>query len=480
MKKSILSMLALSMITFAFTSCEDVPAPYVTPVPNGNQTENEEGVYLNETFASGFGTMDVTTAQGTPWVIDHASAKASGYDNASKTTTPSRSFIVSQPLDLSQSKGAFLQFEYILRYFTDYGAPKPGVIDRVLITDNYSGDPTTTTWTTLVDGAQLTEGKDWNTWSTFSGNLPAAFIGKDKVVVALEYACESNSATWEVKNLTVKEGEATEVTPDTPVVTGDGSEEKPYNVASAISTGTSAGSFVKGYIVGYIYGKSATEGAVFDADTCSVNTNLLVADDPNESDVTKCLTVQLPRGDVRDAINLKDHKANLKQEVVLYGQLAAYFGQTGLRNVTYAKLGGTEYGTNPNGGGGTPETEAKGTGTLADPFNFVAATNEAAKLASGTTSEQDYYIKGKISEIKYPFDASHGTATFFLSDDGTTAGQFQVYSTFYLGNRNWTDGDTQIKVGDEVVVCGKLTNYNGTPETASKKSYLYSLNGVTE
>lgn len=480
MKKFIYSMLVLSMIAFAFTSCEDVPAPYVTPVPNGNQSQNEEGVYLNESFASGFGSMTVTTAKGTPWIIDHSAAKATGYDNASKTTTPSRSFIVSQPLDLSKSKGAFLQFEYILRYFTNSGAPKPGVIDRVLITDKYSGDPTTTTWETLVDGNQLTEGSDWNTWSIFSGNLPDKFIGIENVVVALEYACEDNSATWEVKNLLVKEGEASGGTPETPIGSGDGSEEKPYNVTAAISVSTSTGSFVKGYIVGYIYGKSASDGAAFDADTCTVSTNVLIADDPNETDVTKCMAVQLPRGVVRNGINLKDHKENLKHEVTLYGQIAAYFGQTGLKNVTYAKLGSTEYGTNPNGGGTTPTAEPKGTGTQEDPFNFVAAANEASKLANGATSEQDYYIKGKISEIKESFGSQYGNATFFISDDGTTAGQFQIFRCLYLGNKKWVEGNTQIKVGDEVIVCGKLTNYNGTPETAGNKCYLHSLNGVTE
>jgi len=52
----------------------------------------------------------------------------------------------------------------------------------------------------------LTEGADWTTFSSFSQNIPAAFLGKKNVVVALYYACESSSSTWEVKNLTIKEG----------------------------------------------------------------------------------------------------------------------------------------------------------------------------------------------------------------------------------------------------------------------------------
>lgn len=132
------------------------------------------------------------------------------------------------------------------------------------------------------------------------------------------------------------------------------------------------------------------------------------------------------------------------------------------------------------GGSGTSSDEAKGDGSFEKPFNAVAANAVASALEQGATSDKDYYIQGKISEIKYSFDAEHGTATFFISDDGTTANQFQVYSAFYLGNRNWVEGDTQINLGDDVIVYGKLTNFRGTPETASKKAYLYSINDKTE
>ena len=135
-----------------------------------------------------------------------------------------------------------------------------------------------------------------------------------------------------------------------------------------------------------------------------------------------------------------------------------------------------------DGGGDTPAPsgEAKGNGTLADPYNAVAATKLATDLGAGNTSTDKYYIKGKVSEIKYQFDAEHGTATFFISDDGSKKDQFQIYSAYYLGNQSWKDGNKQIQVGDEVIVYGQLTNYNGTPETASKKAYIYSLNGKTE
>lgn len=167
------------------------------------------GLYINETFATSFGVFAIDNMKkGTPWIIDFKTAKATGYDNAAKTTTPSESYLISKPMNMKDSKGASISFEYILRYSTRNGAPVPGVSNKVLVTDNYTGDPTTTKWTDIT--GTLTEGKDWNTFSKFSANIPAEFKGKEKVVVALQYACENSSSTWEVKNLTVKEGTAEE------------------------------------------------------------------------------------------------------------------------------------------------------------------------------------------------------------------------------------------------------------------------------
>ena len=119
-------------------------------------------------------------------------------------------------------------------------------------------------------------------------------------------------------------------------------------------------------------------------------------------------------------------------------------------------------------------------GSLAHPFNVKEITALAAQLAENETSEADYYFKGKISTIKYTFCAQYGTATFFVSDDGAAADEFQIYSAYYYGGKAWVDGNTQIAVGDEVVIYGKICNYKGTLETASKKAYVYSINGKTE
>ena len=126
----------------------------------------------------------------------------------------------------------------------------------------------------------------------------------------------------------------------------------------------------------------------------------------------------------------------------------------------------------------TPTTgEATGDGTKDNPYNSVAANKYASSLEADQVSDKDVYIKGKIVSIAQKYgDTSYGTATFYISDDGKADNQFCVYRAYYLNNEKYTSG-TDISVGDDVVVCGKVTNYKGnTPETATNKAYLVSLN----
>ena len=121
-----------------------------------------------------------------------------------------------------------------------------------------------------------------------------------------------------------------------------------------------------------------------------------------------------------------------------------------------------------------------GDGTFANPFNAIGASQKASELVVGETSTQSYYVKGIVSSIKYYYSAQYGTATFYISDNGgTTTNQFYVYCAYYLENRPWVDGNPQIAIGDNLILYGKLANYEGTPEMANKENYIYSHNGKT-
>ena len=132
------------------------------------------------------------------------------------------------------------------------------------------------------------------------------------------------------------------------------------------------------------------------------------------------------------------------------------------------------------GGGDTP-----GGGTVDNPYTVAQALDAVKDLK--WTSNTDYestdevYVKGKISRIPsggtFTEGGTYGNASFYISDDGTETSEFYCFRVLYLGNKKFEEGQTDIKVGDEVVICGKLMNYKGnTPETVSGKAYLYSLN----
>lgn len=131
--------------------------------------------------------------------------------------------------------------------------------------------------------------------------------------------------------------------------------------------------------------------------------------------------------------------------------------------------------------GGEEQLEGTGAGTLLDPFDCIAAANYATKLGADVESTEDVYIKGKVVSISEEYTTNYGNASFDISNDGENKNTFKVWRALYLGNKKFTSGKTQIKVGDDVIICGKVINYYGnTPETVQNKAYLYSLNGVTE
>lgn len=254
---------------------------------------------------------------------------------------------------------------------------------------------------------------------------------------------------------------------------GDGTEAKPFSAAD-IKSGKAKGNdvYVKGYIVGFVPDKDISE-AKFTADGCEATSNVLIAASADETSVDKVVPVQLPYGDVRTAINLKDNPNNLKQEVILGGNIENYFGKPGVKSVVWAKIGDKEVGKKPGTEvviAGTP----KGTGSKEDPFN-IAAANKYIK--DGGAADVEVYVKGKVSELKMYKEQYH-SIDYYISEDGTTNNQFYVYGGLGLGGKDFTKLE-DLKVGDEVIICGKLKSYNGTYEF-DVKNYIYSLNGKTD
>ena len=249
--------------------------------------------------------------------------------------------------------------------------------------------------------------------------------------------------------------------------------ENPYNIAEALAAinalednGYSEKEvYVKGLVV-----KVTTNQTNFEK---YGNLNYLISEDGTENN-----TITVYSGDGLNGAKFSGIDAlSTGDEVIVYGKLQKYVKND---KVT-PEIAKGNYLVSLKSAGGN-ETPSNSTGTFDNPLTASQAYTAVAAMEKGVTSEADYYVKGKITSIKYEFSADYGTATFNFSDDGNASDkEFCAYSTYYFGSeQKWVEGNTQVKVGDEVIVCGKVVNYNGnTPEFASKKSYVVKINNQT-
>lgn len=133
-----------------------------------------------------------------------------------------------------------------------------------------------------------------------------------------------------------------------------------------------------------------------------------------------------------------------------------------------------------NSGGNSGTTiEPTGDGTLDSPYNVAAIVAKVNEMEAGVESTEEYYVIGKVLAVKtdQATITQYGNHTFTMVDEGTTSPVFTAFQVYGLGKKKFTSVD-DIKVGDEVIVCGKVVNYRGnTPETVGKgAAYVVSIN----
>lgn len=121
-------------------------------------------------------------------------------------------------------------------------------------------------------------------------------------------------------------------------------------------------------------------------------------------------------------------------------------------------------------------------GTAEHPYSVATALrliDENGWTGNDNVSET-VYVKGIVSTgiDESDFDPEKfGNATYWISDDGSTDSELEVYRGYYLGGDRFTSLD-QLEVGDEVIIKGELTKFYDTYEL-TQGNEIYSLNGVT-
>ena len=449
MKKLFYSLFVLAMTAMTFTSCEDVPAPYDDP--NNNQ--------------GGGGTVVIDPAgQGTQDDPFNVIAAINFAKNLEVGAESDRDIFI-KGIVVSIAENYTTQYGNARFYISDDGtARNQFLIYRAL----YLGNKKYTDGDILAEGdTVIICGKVTNYNGTLETQQNKAFL------YSLNGKSEGGGGGGTA-------GEAK----------GSGTLADPYNPAGAIAavanlTWTSNDDYQttgEVYVKGKI-SRIADKGTFTDGGTYG-NASFYISEDGTQNGEFYCFRI-LYLGNKK----FESGKTDIKEgdEVIVCGQLMNYRGNTpetvAGKAFLYSLNGNTE------GGGGGTTGDAKGSGTLSDPYNPAGAAAAVANLT--WTSNDNYqttgevYVKGKISRIAdkgtFTDGGTYGNASFYISEDGTQNGEFYCFRILYLGNKKFESGKTDIKEGDEVIVCGQLMNYRGnTPETVAGKAYLYSLNGKTD
>ena len=446
MKKIIFSFMALATMALTFTACEDVPEPYGLPVAedNGSGSGGEELQLTSAgTATSPYIVTDIIavakrmTADETKSGV-YVKGIVSQIDEIDTGTYGNATYYIS--IDGTSAN----QFEIYRGYYLD-GA-KFTSEDQLKVGD-----------VVVVYGDLV----------NFKGNTPE-LTQRNKLISIND------------PNVNPAVGDGTEGGDDQPTgegAEGSGTADSPYNVAAILQVGsklTSDDQVENVYVKGII-------SQIDDVSTQYGNATYYISDDGQTT-----TQFEIYRGYYIDGAKFTaEDQIKVGDKVTVCGTLVNFKGNT-LEFTTGSKIISINDETPV-----TPDQpgEATGEGTQESPFNAAKANAVAGALASQEVSSQSYYIKGKVCAIatdkngnaqNYDY-GTYGNASFYISDDGTETGKFYVYRALYLGNKKWEQGAGDVlKVGDEVVIYGKLTNYNGTPETAQGEAYLYSLNGKTE
>lgn len=400
---------------FGGPGVKDVQAYIMNGDTIGNIPAEEVKAIFSETFATGQGDFiidNIEVPNEMPevwtWKSSYKCMVATSFKTDGYINYPAESWLISPEIDLTKAENATLTFERVLYK-----------VNNITIWAKESGSAN---WNELD-----MPNKEVTTSWTFqkSGDIDLNSYKGKKIQIGFKYLATDQAGTFELKNFTIEDRVAGE-TPENPTE-NESSKENPFSVATAISKyNTSkplADTWVKGYIVGYVNGKSIDGSILNDLSSITDDnkTNLLISDNKTEADYMNCLVLQLPSGNVRNALNLKDNPSNLGKEVIVKGSLESYFGTAGLKSITEYVLDGQSSGDTEEG---EKTTFTKVTEISEGTYVFAALSDGTYKIAQNIESSKNYgylYVKDVTSDGNTISTVSKGL-TFIIKStaDGYT------------------------------------------------------------
>ena len=200
------------------------PGGEVQSMPYSQDFETDFGTYI---------TKDVLGAQS--WTIKYGSAWISGHEGGSSGADyANEDWLISSPVKIEGVQHA----KAVLNYAAKYNAPVDQDV-TMLVSTNYAwdSDPASADWTVLM--SDIENNSPGNTW-TFTDKEASLdnYLGQT-VTVAVKYVSTTNGArTFEIKNITVQEGDAGGPTPPPGPTPGGEVQSMPYSQSFETEFGT--------------------------------------------------------------------------------------------------------------------------------------------------------------------------------------------------------------------------------------------------
>lgn len=158
-----------------------------------------ENINYSETFSSSLGAFTSKNILGTKdWYCNKGGyANMNGFSGGNN---PNEDWLISPAFDLSDKSDATLSFEHTIGYCADKEVMRRN--HTLQVTDQYTGNPTTTTWTQL-DIPVMPTGTN-ATYVTPTIQLPENML-KENVRFAFKYLSDNNiCGNWCIRNLVFK------------------------------------------------------------------------------------------------------------------------------------------------------------------------------------------------------------------------------------------------------------------------------------
>ena len=240
---------------------------------------------------------------------------------------------------------------------------------------------------------------------------------------------------------------------------GSGTAEDPWNVTALLNAceGLAANEFLK------INGEEATvyvKGVVVETTDISTNyknATYYIADDKNGVARFYVFRGKMLNGaDVTTATDLE-----VGDEVTVCGKVKNYIDKNNVSTLEFDQGNYLVSLKKANGSGNTETPDVKTVGSKDAPKTVAEALTAINSMENGATSEEYWFIKGKVKQIITAADkiSQYKNIDYLITDDGSN--EIKVFRGKNLDNTDFTSAD-QLAVDDEVVIYGQLLKYEDT------------------